>query len=530
MVNAMLFVAQPGKRRTTCIALALACVVWCVAQRVEAQDVPDAVIPLTALGYQPPPAHILLTEGYAVSSLHYVDARHLLFTYNKRSLIKRLPGDSPDVNPQNVAAVLLELPSGKIVARAEWRLPDHAQYLWSIGEGTFLLRLGQELRLLTPLAASKPEEALHGKMLLTLPGPATMIGVSPDGRMVLAEADVSGRSAAADTAAAAANTAPIDAQAPPEDHTTDVQFLEFDLSRQAQGIVNVNRVGHIIAPSALALPLIHDGYIHTTEIYPDDWGLVYTQLSGKDAMLGDVVSTCRPSAGFLSNSDILVETCNGNDTAVIMTVVTLGKKELWQHTLIDAGTEPNVHTTPGSGRFAISRILLNGISSPGADVPGQDDVRRQQIDVMDIQNGALVAQVVAVPAERGAQNFSLSSDGRRLAVLQKNSIALYELAPLQDFPADKIKPSDMIFVAAPEGAPVPAAAPRAPAAVAGATPSATAPAVIEVPLNVDAQRTRPTLLTPEEKRSVEGKRNKEIIIQPITPPPDPKKHPKDEQQ
>ncbi len=276
MVNAMLFAAHPSTRRMTCIAVALTCVAWCVSQGIEAQDVPDAVIPLAELGYQPPPSHILLTEGYAVSSLQYVDAHHLLFTYNKRSLIKRMPGDSPDVSPQNVAAVLLETPSGKIVARAEWRLPDHAQYLWSIGEGTFLLRLGQELRLLTPLAPTNkpgkaPEEALHGRMLMTLPGPVTLIAVSPDGRMVLAEADVSVHPAAA-VDPVTPSTTPIDAQTPPEDHTTDVQFLEFDLTRQAQGIVNVNRVGHIVAPSALALPLIHEGYIHTTEIYPDDWG------------------------------------------------------------------------------------------------------------------------------------------------------------------------------------------------------------------------------------------------------------------
>jgi hypothetical protein len=201
--------------------------------------------------------------------------------------------------------------------------------------------------------------------------------------------------------------------------------------------------------------------------------------------------------------------------------------------LTDAGTEPNVHTTPDSGRFAVSRILLNGISSPGADVAGQDDVRKQQIDVMDIQNGALVARVYAGPAERGAQNFSLSADGRHLAVLQGDAIALYDLAPLQDFPADKIKPNDMIFVAAPEGAPVPAALPKA--AVAGVVPGKV-PSVIEVPLDVDARRAPPTLLTPDEKRSVEGKKNKEIIIQPIDPKLDPlvpqplPKHPKDQNQ
>ena len=540
MVNAMRFAAQ---LRNHFLALAIVCAAWCAPQTVQAQDVPDATIPLESLGYQPAPAHILLAEGYTVSSLQYVDAQHILFTYNKRSLIKRMPGDSPDESPQNMAAVLLESPSGKVLAQTEWRLPDHSQYLWPIGEGTFLLRIGRELRLLTPLAASSdPGTALHGKMLMTLPGRASLIAAAPDGRMLMVESDVSGRYAAAAAVPSASNattstssgsTSPDAQPDPAENHTTDVQFLEFDLARQAQGIVNVNLVGHLTAPSMLALPLTHDGYMHATEIYPGDWGLIYTELNGEDTILGDVVSTCRPSAAFLSNSEALVETCNGNDTAVIMTVVTLGKKELWQQALDDAGTDPEIRTTPASGRFAVSRILLDGVNSPGVDVVDEDDVRKQHIDVMDIRSGALVMSVDVKPAERSAQNFSLSPDGRHMAVLQGDAIAIYDLAPIQDFPPAPIKPKDLVFVAAPEGA-VAASAPvktTAAAPVTAAAPAVMAPpAVIEVPLNVDAQRVPPTLLTPDEQKSVEGKKNKEIIIQPIDPPPPPPKQPKGQQQ
>jgi len=307
--------------------MAALCAAWCMPQPAAAQsgyDVPDATIPLESLGYEPAPAHILLAEGYTVSSLQYVDAHHLLFTYNKRSLIKRQPDDSPDESPQNVAAILLETPSGKVVAQAEWRLHDHSQYLWPIGEGTFLLRVGRELRLLTPLTASNPAEALQGKRLLTLPGQATMIAVSPDGRMVLVEAAVPVQTADAAPAVAPA-TSPIGTPlgdqppAPPEDHTTDVQFLDFDLSRQAQGVVNVNRVGHITAPSPLVMPLTHDGYIHTAEIYPDDWNLIYTQLSGTDTVLGDVVSTCRPGAAFLSNNEMLVDCGDAGQEGAVAT-------------------------------------------------------------------------------------------------------------------------------------------------------------------------------------------------------------------
>ncbi len=124
MVKAMFFAAHLRARRRLHAHWPSCARLWGwrrIARR--RRDVPDATIPLEPLGYQPAPAHILLAEGYTVSSLQYVDAQHLLFTYNERTLIKRMPEDSPDESPQNMAAVLLEAPSGKVVARASGGCP-----------------------------------------------------------------------------------------------------------------------------------------------------------------------------------------------------------------------------------------------------------------------------------------------------------------------------------------------------------------------------------------------------------------------
>ena len=51
-------------------------------------------------------------------------------------------------------AVLLELPTGKVLARTTWRLHDHAQYLWNLGHGHFLLRIRDTLTTFAPLANS----------------------------------------------------------------------------------------------------------------------------------------------------------------------------------------------------------------------------------------------------------------------------------------------------------------------------------------------------------------------------------------
>ncbi len=272
MVNAMRFAAHLRTRLVLAAVCAGLCCAPLAAAAQSGTDMPDAVIPLEPLGYQPAPPIIVVAKGFSVHSLNYVDNKHLLVTWNARTLIHRMPGDPQDDSPQNLQAVLLEAPSGKVVARTVWRLADHAQYLWPVGEGTFLLRVGQQLRVLTPL--SPAPDAMQGRLVMTLPGPATLVAIAPDGRMVLVESDVA--KAETKTPVALPGAAPVDTQA------TDVQFLEFDLARQAQGIVNVNRVGHLISPSLLALPLTHEGYIHATEISPDDWDLIYTELSGKD--------------------------------------------------------------------------------------------------------------------------------------------------------------------------------------------------------------------------------------------------------
>jgi hypothetical protein len=375
--------------------------------------------------------------------------------------------------------------------------------------------------------------------MMMLPGQANMIEVSPDGRMVLVESDVTS-SSTTPAGPAVPVQSPIGTplgQTPPavqEIHTADIQFLEFDLSGQAKGAIHVTRVAHMTSPDVLGIPLVRDGFIEAKEIYPDDWGLMFTHLGGNTVPLGDVVSTCRPRVAFLSNQELLVETCDGSDKQLLITVVTLDKKELWQHPLDSTGTEPILHTTPSGGRFALSRILTQNGGASGLSILTDDNVRMQRIDVMDIQNGALVASVAAIPATSAAQNYSLSTDGRHLAVLQNDVIAIYDLGPLQNLPAAKIKPKDYIFVAASEGPPVPAslhidaAAPvpvSAPVAVAEAAEAK--PQVIETPLNVDERRTPPTLFTPEEQRSVEGKKNKQITLPPPQIPPKEQPQPRD---
>ncbi|HEY0308729.1 MAG TPA: hypothetical protein VGB94_11255, partial [Acidobacteriaceae bacterium] len=311
----MIFRFHPRVRCGLLWRVALCIVLGCVVQPAWAQkgkqkvaappispdgkDIPDATIPLEPLGYQGAPQHLLLS-GVVTSSVHYVDAHHILLTYRARMLIPRGAEEKQGEGGQMVVALLLESPSGKVLARTQWRLYDHGQYLWPMGRGTFVLRKGNELGILMPLAAGSEKDPLRASSFTELPGPASTVMVSPDGRMVIAEAEIVTRQAAA-ASVNLVGGAVVPASA--EQHSTDIQFWQFDLSDVAHGRVSMSKVGHSTAHGTLGFPLSGDGYLRAEMVSPDDWNLFYAPWRGGAKLLGDVVSTCPPQSMFLNSSE-----------------------------------------------------------------------------------------------------------------------------------------------------------------------------------------------------------------------------------
>src|ERR1039457_1134029 len=96
-------------------------------------------IPLEPLGYHAMTPEMLLAGGSALT-VDFVDNDHLLVTFGVRRLMKREADSLPSDDDRTIGAFLVELPSGKVLARTEWRVHDRMQYLWSLGHGRFLLR------------------------------------------------------------------------------------------------------------------------------------------------------------------------------------------------------------------------------------------------------------------------------------------------------------------------------------------------------------------------------------------------------
>src|SRR5579875_1171406 len=107
---------------------------------------PAARIAVAPLGFLAPnPSYLQLRLAW--SSLNFIDDDHLLFTFHVNQLLKRKPGDKDSDADQIIRADVLEIPSGKLLRTADWRMYDRGRYIWGLRDGKFLVRRRNDLYL-----------------------------------------------------------------------------------------------------------------------------------------------------------------------------------------------------------------------------------------------------------------------------------------------------------------------------------------------------------------------------------------------
>ena len=70
----------------------------------------------------------------------------------------------------------------------------------------------------------------------------------------------------------------------------------------------------------------------------------------------------------------------------------------------------------------------------------ESEVQAQRVDVLDTATGRLELTQYATPALSAGQNYALSPDGDRFAVLRDNAIEIYNLPPAAPETAGASKP------------------------------------------------------------------------------------------
>jgi hypothetical protein len=381
---------------------------------------PIATIPVTPLGFHPP-GEIYLLSRLASTSLDFADDTHLLFTFHESRLMSREPDPSHD--DQNIRAVVLDTATGHAEATADWRMHDRARYLLPAGNGTFLVRQGNTL--------SKTDCSLKLHPFLNFDERLLDFSISPDQQLLITESDLERHSPEAHKRLV--EEAIRNGESLPDE---DVQVGMIRLEDKA--VVATARSENPVKLSATS-----DGYILHEQVDAqqheqprpsrdadrtggDAWRIFFVPFSGEKRTIATLQSTCPPTEDLISEQTLLITNCGNRSADRLGRAVTLNGKELWNGVWDARLAWPTFSRSSGGSVFAICWLR---VSHPvdSFDPINDSDVEAQIVQVLSTTTGHLLLSTFASPIFSGGQNFALSPDGKRLAVLNNRNIEIYEV-------------------------------------------------------------------------------------------------------
>jgi hypothetical protein len=365
---------------------------------------PEERIPVGPLGYRPP-GPLYMLSGRAFSSLDFIDAHHLLFTFHQPRLMRREPNPDRFEDDQIIQAVVLSLPGGAVAASSEWRMHDRWRYLWPLGGGKFLVRQKNSYSL--------TDASLKLHTYIDVPTPILSTEVSPDGRILVIEHQYERHTAE-------------------EHHKLEAQAQEYGDPPPAEDtqitLVNIASrevVAALRTESPINVPITSTGYVGVSRDKGENQFLIrFVPFAGESSILGRVASTCTPHENFLNPKALIIESCGPKSSDVFLDAWTTDGKKLWNGRRDGHLVWPTLAYSQKGDRFALSLLHISHIIDL-VDSINDEDVREQVVQVFDSATGALLMSTNASPILTAGQNFALSEDGERLAVLREGAIEIY---------------------------------------------------------------------------------------------------------
>lgn len=375
---------------------------------------PPLRIPLEPIGYQPLLPEFLLA-GSPMLTVDFVDNDHLLITFDVRRLMKREVDPPADDDDRTIAAFLVELPSGKVLARTEWREHDRRQYLWNLGHGRFLLRVRDNLTLLAPMEASDPANAFRQTQLLRIERHIVQVLVSWNSDLLTVETVLR---AARPGEAEDDNGGPL---IPGDPAPVQLNFYRLVSQAGPAGKLVAVAAGAIRSRAAGTLPLTAVGFLDVLDGGKGTWMFNFDEHAGKVHELAEWDTSCFPRATFVGPGEFVAFGCRGSDDRHMLAGFNVKGEEMWQQNFVESYVSPTFAFAPAAGRFALGRTMVSN-ETVADSMLAPSVVTGQQVQVYQSYNGKQLFRMDCSPVERAGQNFALSDDGLRLAVVRESMV------------------------------------------------------------------------------------------------------------
>ena len=381
------------------------------APRIRATLPPSFSIPAEPLGFAPP-GDFYLGMRNALVSLDFLDEDHLLFTFRVPALIHREASASDNHDERRIRAVVLRIATGAVEAETIWSVHDHAHYLYMLDHGQFLIRDRDSLLLGDPSLQLKP--------FLNFPGPVLWVELDPT-RQYLVVGSTEPRPPkveAGEVPSPSTAAARIDRDQP---STGDDSEMVLRILRRNDG--HVMLVSHV--HGAVHLPINDEGYLESLRGRGTAWALNLNHFTGGSTILGNIDSVCSPQLDFISPTEFLITTCGSSGEPRLVAMSTSGNR-LWEGASVGPSVWPLLVPAPDGSRIA--RETLMATHSVNASSPlGTDDIKGQDVQILDAASGKVVLRAAASPVLDAGGNVAISPSARRVAVLMDGAIQIFDL-------------------------------------------------------------------------------------------------------
>ena len=353
---------------------------------------PARQIDLSKLGYQG-----LSAEGRMMTTsnitINYVDANHVLFTFNPKKLFQRDPACPPTHQDRIIQAQVIDVGTGTVVHQASWYVHDERRYLWPLGEGRFLLRKLNSLY--------EVDSDLHEKLLLESPKQLLFTSVTPEGKQIIVETAVDDSAKAAKSSKA----------------KVKIEFLDAK-SLAVQRTIRLSQIMPLDATSLGFADAVHSGKI---------WLIRFGSGSNDRSYITRVRSQCIPDLKFPTYNTMFVGRCSAEGSDYSVSIFTLTGHFLWREKWNQHRYEPVLDRSEDGSRVVISTLM--GTTPDGTPIAEDQEWPQvqQSFRVMDAATGTPVLTTKAAAAILKGQNFALSPDGRQFAVLDGPSLEMFDL-------------------------------------------------------------------------------------------------------
>ncbi len=367
---------------------------------------PTVRIPVEPLGYVPP-ARFFIPYRIPSATLDFLDATHLLFTFHIAKLMRREADQPQDDQDQTIRAVVLSLPEGHTVAEGMWRLHDRDRYLWMLGGGRFVMRQRNTLY--------EGDRSLVLRTFLHPEGALASVQLSPNADLMAVQfARPEKQEERDDNAPTLGDDAPHLPQ-----HRQEYSLLLIDTEEK-----HATRAGQL--SRAVVLPLVEGGYLGVRQEKAKQWSVVLTPFHGEGRTLATVTSACQPTVHAISEQAFLTESCIPFISDHLVDAFTLDGRKLWEQVWQSRFTWGTYAYSASGNRFAYGSVEMDH-NLATLDPVDASSILGQPIGVFSVETGKLDLVLDASPVLTAGNNYALSPDGDRLAILRDGAIELYAL-------------------------------------------------------------------------------------------------------